>query len=212
MNLESALTEIAVYLNLDADDLIRYADEDTIGGYSMGELATYWPSGSLWAGEGKTLYALIRALKPFSVIEFGVHAGCSTTHLRRAAQKNGYGHVWSVDKWEGAGTLIPDTLRSVGDIFYRDALDYAKGVAVQPSAPVDFVFEDLIHRSDEIYDVLNALSPKFTPNTVIVHHDSEHGEDGAEVKKGIELLGVSDYLSLLCGDTDCGLAMYRWSK
>lgn len=210
MNLRDALTEIAVYLKLDADDLLRYADEDEIGGYSDNALANYWPSGSLWSDEGKTLYALVRALRPFNIVELGVHAGCSTTHLRRAVQKNGYGYVLSVDKWEGAGQLIPDTLNTIGAITYDHALHYAQ--FLPPDMPIDFVFEDLIHERHEIHDVLTALSHRFTANTVIIHHDSEHGHDGDEVKKGIELLGVRDYLSLLCGSTDCGLAIYRWNR
>lgn len=205
MNLDSALRMIAAYLSLSADDLLRYAAEDDLGGYHEHPIRARWPSGSLWEGEGQTLYALIRATRPAFALELGVHVGCSTSHLRRAVQKNGYGTVTSVDKWGGAGGLIPAYLSSAGVIHYRDALDF---IPELPDGSVGFVFEDLCHEAREVQTVLELVRPKLAPHALIVHHDSEHGVEGEEVKRGIEGAGVTDYLSLLCGETDCGLAVY----
>lgn len=209
MQLDDALRVIATHLHLSADALSAYAAEDDTGGFHTDAAKALWPGGSLWDGEGRTLYALVRALRPFKVLELGVHAGASTTHLRRAVQKNGYGYVRSVDKWEGAGWLIPPELKTVGELYYRDALAQVRAFAATPSAPIDFVFEDLCHAEREIIDLLAALRPKLAPGAVIVHHDSEHGDDGEKVRRGIEGAGITDYVSLLAGETDCGLAVYR---
>lgn len=205
VNLDSALRMIAAYLSLPADDLARYAAEDDLGGFNFDPAKRTWPQGSLWADEGQTLYALVRAIRPANVLELGVHVGCSTSHLRRAVQKNGYGTVTSVDKWGGAGSLIPAYLSTVGVIHYRDALDF---IPELPDNSIGFVFEDLCHEAREVQTVLELVRPKLAPHALIVHHDSEHGVEGEEVKRGIQAFGVTSYLSLLCGETDCGLAVY----
>lgn len=209
MNLNDALDRIAKHLGLDSAELVRYAAEDDLGGFHFDAAFRRWPQGSLWEDEGKALYALVRALMPEHMLELGVHVGASTSHLRRAVQKNGYGWVNSVDKWEGAGGMIPPELNTVGAISYCDALEYITFIATLSSAPMNFVFEDLCHEEREVYDILTAIRPKLAKGAVIVHHDSEHGAEGEEVRRGIKRAGITDYVSLLIGDSDCGLAVYR---
>ena len=63
-DLERTLARMADNYGLDAQQLIAYAAEDEIGGWTY---LGYWPGGSIWAVEGKILYALIRAIQPEQV-------------------------------------------------------------------------------------------------------------------------------------------------
>lgn len=206
MNLDDTLTLIAAQLDLDAAELSAYAAEDSIGGYHSDPALSSWYTGSLWSVEGKVLYALVRALKPECLLELGVHAGASTTHLRTAVQVNQFGHVYSVDRQEGAGFDIPAELLDYGTITYDWALQY---ILRLPDASIDFAFEDLCHGAGEVYDVITALRPKLKPGALVVHHDSEHGDDGVQVKRGIEMAGVVNWYSYLTEPSDCGLAVWR---
>ena len=207
MHRDNALAAFAAFLGMDAYKttnaaaLVRYANENQWGGYPE-----KWPSGSLWAVEGEILYALVRALCPDRILELGVHKGASTTHLRAAVRENEHGFVTSVDRLEGTGDLIPAELAPYGTIAYDWAVEYIKQL---PDASIDFALEDLCHGAGEVYDVVTALRPKLKPGAVVVHHDSEHGDDGVRVRQGLNLAGV-DYLSVLAEPSDCGLGL--WSN
>lgn len=206
MELSLALSTLEDYLKLDGLNL--YAPLDNLGGYHDAPDLRQWPVGSLWEGEGRTLYALVRAFQPFHILELGVHVGASTSHLRLAVKHNGQGYVHSVDRWGGAGALIPDTLTE-GVIHYEDAFDYIETI---PNGKLDMVFEDLCHHDEEVERILRALKPKLTRKALIVHHDSEHGSEGEAVRTGIRNAGIKNFMSLCCGDTDCGLAVYWWGS
>lgn len=206
MEFVTALTLIADQLSLNPVALETYANEDMIGGFHSSPQQAKWISGSLWEVEGKILYALIRALKPMSVLELGVHVGASTTHLRTAIEANGYGYVTSVDKWGGAGAGIPARLKPHGKLVFEDALTYIKSLS---DNSIDFCFEDMIHSESEVYDVITALRPKLRTDAVVVHHDSEHGDDGDKVRAGIARAGVTDWKSYAIAPSDCGLGIWR---
>ncbi len=64
-------------------------------------------------------YVAVRAKKPYTVVETGVAHGVSTYYILRALEKNGHGHLFSVDlpywKWNSEseiGNLVPLSLRS----------------------------------------------------------------------------------------------------
>lgn len=212
MTRDEMLTQFAALLDLDASALIGYANEDKLGGFNFDASQSKWPGGSLWEVEGQTLYALVRALKPTTVLELGTHRGCSTSHLAAAVLRNVHlkewrkGNVIAVDVWEGAGDLIPADLREVVEQRFADAVDVIHSL---PDNSVQFVFEDLLHGSEQVAAVIEALKPKLTSHAVVVHHDSEHGEDGVKVRRGIELAGITKYVSLLAAPSDCGLAVWR---
>ena len=79
MQLHDALRAIAQQFDLPGHELIAYAAEDPHDGWDLGKGS--WVSGSVWTVEGKVLYAMVRALKPQEVIEFGTAQGCSSTHI-----------------------------------------------------------------------------------------------------------------------------------
>ena len=205
MNLDATLDGFAAFLALDPQRLKAYAAEDRLGGFNHDSRLSMFPSGSLWAVEGQTLYALIRALRPRSILELGVHRGASTAHLRTAVRCNEYGVVRSVDMWEGAGDLIPADLAGYGTLTYAHALPYIDAL---PDNSIEFAFEDLCHGEDEVYDVATALLPKLRAGAVVAHHDSEHPTAGDKIKAGLRRAGV-EFLSLRADPSDCGLAVWR---
>lgn len=206
MNLDTALTEIAAFLDLNAAELIAYATEDTVGGFHFDALQSKWPGGSLWEVEGRTLYALVRALKPDFAMELGSWHGCSTTHLLAALNVN-RGRLQSVDKWEGAGDLVPEDMRSNWAITYSEAIEFIEQVD-EKTLNIELVFEDCIHSESEVYAIVEALKPKLIHGAVVVHHDSEHGDDGQQIRRALDKSGVT-YKSWLIEPSDCGIAIWR---
>lgn len=159
MNLTEALTEIARAGSLEPAELMAYAAEDTIGGRDTGQ----WRGDSFFADEGRVLYALIRALKPESVLEIGSAEGCSATHILTALAKNDYGHLTSIDIDPDAGAKIPDALRKRWTFVNEDAL-----TADLPAASV--VFEDGDHHypfASAILKRIQVLHPR-----VLLSHDA----------------------------------------
>lgn len=204
MTLNEALTQIAGFLGLDAQELIAYAHEDTIGGYHADPARSQFPCGSLWEAEGKALYAVTRALKPVDVVELGMFKGASTNHLRAAASHH-FGWVTSVDVWEGAGELIQPHLNN-GEMVFSDGVDYLRSL---PDDSFDLAFEDMLHDTEQVMHTCELLLRKLVPGGVCIHHDSEHPTAGIPVKTGVQQAGITDTLSLVFEDSDCGLLFWR---
>jgi predicted O-methyltransferase YrrM len=206
--LSEAFAEIADFLHLDADALNAYAAEDTCGGFDFDSSKSRWPGGSLWEVEGKTLYALSRALKPALSLELGTYHGASTAHLLAAGLQNGDAHGWleSIDRWEGAGDLVPTSLRQHWRIGYTEAVDYLRGRQAQNG--YQMVFEDCIHSESEVYAIVTALRPHLDAGAVVIHHDSEHGDDGQQIQRALTRAGLA-FRSWLIEPSDCGIAIWR---
>jgi hypothetical protein len=158
MNLNDALRQIAADGGLDADELIAYANEDATGGRDTGAFDAM----STFADEGRVLYALIRALRPYRVLEVGVASGGTSTHILKALAANGSGTLWSVDIEPGSGYQIPEDLKGNWTFVAGDAL-----TVELPDA--DFVFEDGAHTLDFTRDALTRL--KAIHPRIIVSHD-----------------------------------------
>lgn len=157
MNLKDALTQLADKLGLNADELIAYAGEDKFGGRNSGFNA--W---GIDADEGKLLYALVRALRPDTVLEIGTNEGASATHLLAAVHANGSGAVISYDTNPDAGGLINPSLRKQWTFHNADAQSAAL-------PPAEFVFEDGDHSlagATATLEAVKAISPR-----VVISHD-----------------------------------------
>lgn len=159
MNLAEALTQIAIAGSLDPAKLIAYAAEDNIGGRDTGN----WRGDSLFADEGRVLYALIRAFHPASVLEIGSAEGCSATHILTALAKNKSGHLTSIDIDPDAGAKIPDVLRSRWTFVNQDVFKV-------DLPPAQFVFEDGAHDYGFTYNLLRRIVP--LKPWVLISHDA----------------------------------------
>lgn len=80
-----------LFPNLTEDEFMLYYDESIYGGYPEE------PSGSIFTSEGKSIYVLIRILKPKKILEIGNFKGRSTNHILQAVEKNNIGTVTLVD-------------------------------------------------------------------------------------------------------------------
>lgn len=152
-SLHDALTTAAAYLQVDAQTLLKYADETPAfdGNMQYGGM-------SIEREEGQFLYALVRALQPEHALEIGVFAGVSSQHIIEALGANDKGGLISVDI---ATTNYP-TGESRWNILHQDA-------TTADLPPADFVFEDSAHNftdASAILDKVQALNPR-----VVVSHD-----------------------------------------
>jgi hypothetical protein len=178
-SLADALTLIGQAAGLNPADLIAYAAEDTIGGRDRNGQG-WWPAMSVHEAEGKVLYALVRALKPETLVEVGVASGGTTTHLLTALAANGSGHLHSYDIEPASGVKVPEHLRDRWTFAADDAL-----TAPLPER-ADFVFEDGEHTYEftrNILTRLKTLSPR-----ILISHDyfSHEVYQGFGVKQGFD--------------------------
>lgn len=197
MKLDDALRQFADKSGLDADDLIAFAAEDTIGGYDRG--AGTWPAGAIFGDDGKFIYAIVRAMKPNTVVEFGIGQGCASKHILAALVKNRKGKLHSYDHTTG---------------IYRDRYTSAELKRWEPipgnaltyplAESADLVFEDTDHSVETTAALAErAMSLK---TQVFIAHDSEHYMIGETVKEGLRVLPW--FVSMKLENTDCGLAYW----
>lgn len=203
MKLNETLDLVALYHRLDADELKRYAVEDTHTGWDKG--AGAWPIGSLWAVEGKTLYALVRALKPAVAVEIGTHRGASATHIATALARNGKGSLIAIDLNEGAGDMIEAQLKDIIAFVHQDGVAW---LAAQEDNSIDFIFEDGDHSTDMVAAVARLAKEKLAPGGVLVVHDAAHFLVGEAVRDGLTQAAVP-FSVHLAEPSDCGLGIYR---
>lgn len=204
MNLQTALAQLAARYDLDADTLAEYAAEDDIGGYHTDPKQAAWPMGSLWAVEGQVLYALVRAIRPTSVLELGTYAGCSTAHIEAALKKNRKGNVVTVDNLHDGREVTADLGKRV-EVVREDAETYLK----KTRTTYDLIFEDLTHTTALTAAVWTHAPKRLADGGFLVSHDAMHYVVGEAVCAGIAQAGVSNPWLGLIAPADCGLAVWR---
>jgi predicted O-methyltransferase YrrM len=123
------------------------------------------------AEAGRLLYALTRAIRPTTVVEFGTSYGISTMHLAAAVRDNDTGRVFSTELSEKKAAAARANLdeAGVGDavtILRGDALDTLNDVP----GPIEIVLLD--GWKDLCLPVLRLLEPKLAPGALVVADDS----------------------------------------
>lgn len=190
MHLNDALIEIAEALQLEPALLIDYATEDSCGGYPEA-----FHTGSVWEVEGRYLYALVRALRPDSVLEIGTHVGGSATHILAAMDKNAHGTLTSIDLYESSGSMIPDSLRGRWNFIATDGIQWTE----KNTEPFDIVFEDGPHSVEFTQAILSNVKAR-----VYLAHDACHAAVGDAVREGfVNALGECHLASI--EPSDCGI-------
>ncbi|MGH3394600.1 MAG: O-methyltransferase, partial [Streptosporangiaceae bacterium] len=120
---------------------------------------------------GRLLYALVRACRPETVVEFGTSFGISTIHLAAAVTDNGSGRVVGTElsnrkaraAWEN---LDQAGLSGVVTILDGDALETLASVP----GPIGLVLLD--GWKDLCLPVLRLLEPRLAAGAVVVGDDS----------------------------------------
>jgi len=120
---------------------------------------------------GRLLYALVRACRPETVVEFGTSFGISTIHLAAAVADNGTGRVVTTELSDRKATAAGENLAQVGlaglvTILQGDALETLASV----TGPVGLV---LLDGWKELYvPVLRLLQPRLLPGALVVADDT----------------------------------------
>ena len=123
------------------------------------------------AAGGELLYSLVRAVRPDTVVEFGMSYGISTLYLAAAVRDNGAGRVvtteLSKEKIAAARRTFAETgLDDLITVLEGDALDRLGGL----DAPADLVLLD--GWKDLCLPVLKLLEPRLAPGALVVADDS----------------------------------------
>lgn len=205
MNILDAVSKISKQLHLDSSDLLRYMDEDSIGGYHVDPTYAKWHIGSMWAVEAQLIYAIIRATKPERILEIGVNYGCSTAHILTALQRNDKGLLYSVDIEQPKDmTLISPELQTRWIFNMSEGADWIVGC----KQTFDIVLEDAGHDFLPTRRILRAVKSFLNPH-IVISHDTEHRVVGSWVSQAFDAaFGKSAWSSYLIDPSDCGLGIW----
>ena len=122
---------------------------------------------------GRLLYALVRACRPETVVEFGTSFGISTIHLAAAVTDNGSGRVVTTELSGRKAAAARQNLEQAGlagvvTILQGDALETLASV----TGSVRLV---LLDGWKELYlPVLRLLQPRLTPGALIIADDTSY--------------------------------------
>ena len=135
------------------------------------------------AAAGKLLYALIRASRPETVVEFGTSFGISTIYLAAGVTDNGTGHVMTTElssrKVEAAGSNLKEAgVDAPVTILEGDALETLADIP----GPIGLVLLD--GWKDLCLPVLRLLEPRLAPGALVAADD-------------ITNPGMTDYLAYI---------------
>jgi predicted O-methyltransferase YrrM len=123
------------------------------------------------AEAGSLLYALARAIRPETVVEFGTSFGISTIYLAAAVTDNGTGHVVTTELSGKKALAAQANLRQAG---VSDAVTVLTGDARQTlagvSGPVRLVLLD--GWKDLCLPVLRLLEPALAPGALVAADDN----------------------------------------
>lgn len=121
-------------------------------------------------------YALIRALKPATVVETGVDKGLGAVLLCAALLKNkeeGYeGRYYGTDINPKAGYLLTGKYRQVGKILYGDSIESLSAF----THPIDVFINDSDHSADYEYREYLTIKHLLTDSSIILG-DNAHSTD-----------------------------------
>ncbi|MDN3359137.1 class I SAM-dependent methyltransferase [Actinomadura sp. DC4] len=119
---------------------------------------------------GELLYALVRAARPGTAVEFGTSFGISTIYLAAAVADNGAGRVYGTEmsaaKVAAARANLDEAgLGGVATVLPGDARETLAEIA----GPIGFVLLD--GWKDLCLPVLRSLEPRLAPGALVVADD-----------------------------------------
>ena len=119
------------------------------------------------AEAGRLLYALVRAARPSTVVEFGMSLGISAIHLASAVRDNGTGRVVTTELSAAKVAKAKQTFTETG---LDDLITVLEGDALTTLADVDGPFGFvLLDGWKELYlPVTKLLEPKLSAGALIV--------------------------------------------
>jgi predicted O-methyltransferase YrrM len=160
------------------------------------------------ADAGRLLYALVRAVRPRTVVEFGMSFGISTLHLAAAVRDNGVGRVVTT---EMSAHKIATARKTFAETGLDDLITVLEGDALE-TLPAELAAGDgvgfvLLDGWKDLYPpVLHLLEPHLAPGTLVFADDTEmdsvrpYLEHVRDPENGYEsvLFPVEDGLEISC--------------
>jgi predicted O-methyltransferase YrrM len=154
---------------------------------------------------GQLLYNLVRAVRPATVVEFGMSFGISALYLAAAVRDNGTGRVITTELGKDKIASARRTFAGAGlddliTVLEGDALETLKGL----DGPAGFVLLD--GWKDLCLPVLRLLEPHLEPGTLVVADDVglsglrpylDHVRDPANGYRSVTFL-VEDGMEISC--------------
>jgi predicted O-methyltransferase YrrM len=132
------------------------------------------------AEAGTLLYALARAIRPETVIEFGTSFGISTIYLAAAVADNGTGRVVTTELNDKKAKAAQANLQQAGvDAAVTILAGDARQTLADLPGPVGLVLLD--GWKDLCLPVLRLLEPKLAPGALVAADDNDYA-------------GMADYL------------------
>ena len=204
MTLKNALKQLARWYGINAGELIQYASEDTLLGGVEGN-----PMGTSYAVDGHLLYALVRYCQPGRILEIGTDHGGSAKHMAAACQRNGKGHIWTLDINPDTGDGVTD---ADADWITQIIDDATTWVAAYDGLPFDFIFEDGDHIEPFSYAVYKHLPRILKRGGFILSHDISSWV-GARIMAGIRKGGVAmEHVHVVTPDpSPLGFSVYQFN-
>ena len=124
---------------------------------------------------GKLMYALIRATRPTTVVEFGMSYGISTIHLAAAVRDNGAGQVFTT---EMSAKKIAAAKATFAELGLADVITVLEGDALATLRDIEGpVGVTLLDGWKEMYlPVLELLEPKLATGSLLVADNTERAD------------------------------------
>ena len=126
---------------------------------------------------GRLLYALVRATRPATIVEFGMSFGISAIHLASAVRDNSSGRVVTTELNAGKIAAAKNTFAETG---LDDVITVLEGDALATlpdlEGSVDFVLLD--GWKDLYLPVIELLEPRLSPGVLIVADNTSAADTG----------------------------------
>jgi hypothetical protein len=134
-----------------------------------------WNDGD--AGFVRAVWCIVRHLKPARIVETGVAHGVTSRFILEALQRNGKGHLWSIDVPPVEQFLKKQVGAAVGGL-YRDRWSYINGSSRQRLplllsrlGQIDVFIHDSLHSERNVRFELDRAWAALRPGGVIVVDD-----------------------------------------
>lgn len=123
--------------------------------------------------EAELLYILTRLVKPEFVVETGVGAGYSTSHILKALDKNESGMLYSIDYAENEepyGWLVPDDLKDRWKLYKGPSSEHLPAILDQLGG-IDLFIHDSDHSYENMIWEFRIVWPHLRKGGVFLSHD-----------------------------------------
>lgn len=188
------------------EELEKYYDETKYGGYPE-----FAEGGAVWDSEARSIFCLIRILKPKKILEIGNYKGTSANEILQAVEENGFGDVTLVDIYDYLeynklhnkkfNRIIQDSLAHLNKPF-----DY------------DLIIQDGNHIENHVYRELELiLNNNINSNYYIWSHDywmRTHSDCGVNIAfdRMRNKNSFTDWQDFKDSISDCGFCISKIVK